>query len=93
MQQLSQIQQLTHSIMFGEFTNTELNSIIDAVKFARSNLIRQQARELKVGSSVRFTGRGGKVITGTISGIKIKNAVVSTPTGNWRVPMNMLEAV
>ena len=93
MQQLTQIQQINHTIMFGDLSNTELNSIIDAVKFARANLIRQNARELRIGSQVRFTGRGGRVVTGTISAIKIKNAVVATPTGNWRVPMNLLEEV
>ena len=92
MQALSQIQQINQSIMFGQFTDVELRSIIDAVKFARANLIRQNARELRVGDQVKFTGRQGVVYTGTVEGIKIKNAVVATPQGRYRVPMNMLTA-
>lgn len=94
MKELSQIQQINQTIMFGQFTNTELESILSAVKFARSNLTRHVANSIKIGSQVKFTSqRRGQTITGTVESIKIKNAIVATPLGRYRVPMNMLEAV
>lgn len=94
MKELTQIQQINQAIMFGQFSNTELESILGAVKFARASLTRQVANNIKVGSQVKFTSqRRGQTITGTVEAIKIKNAIVATSLGRYRVPMNMLEAV
>ena len=38
MQKLTTIQEINQAIMFGEFTNTELEGMIDAIKFARAGL-------------------------------------------------------
>ncbi len=88
-----QIQDINRAIMFGNFTNTELSSIFDAVKFARANLTRQVARSITIGSEVKFRARNGQFVTGKIEGIKIKNAVVNVGYTRYRVPMSMLEAV
>lgn len=88
-----QIKDINQAIMFGQFTNTELSSILDAVKFARASLTRTVARSITIGSEVKFRDRGGRTITGKIEGIKIKNAVVNTGYTRYRVPMSMLEAV
>lgn len=87
------IKDINQAIMFGSFTNTELGSILDAVKFARANLTRQVARSITIGTEVKFRGRTGQVITGRVEGIKIKNAVVNVGYTRYRVPMSMLEAV
>lgn len=87
------IREIKAAIISGGFSIEELNEVIEAVKYARSQLARDVARELKIGTQVRFTGRGGKIYTGTVEGIKIKNAVVSTQAGRYRVPMSMLETV
>ena len=86
------IKDINQAIMFGSFTSTELNSILDAVKFARSNLTRQVARSITIGSEVKFRARNGQFVTGKIEGIKIKNAVVNVGYTRYRVPMSMLEA-
>lgn len=88
------IQAINGAILAGGFTNDQLTSINDAVKFARSKLLRQVANSLSIGSAVQFTSnRNGKVFKGTIESIKIKNAIVNTQLGRYKVPMNMLEAV
>ena len=86
------IQQVNEAIMFGNFTNEQLNSIVAALKYARAQRAKQQARTLKAGDSVRFSSRGNTYF-GTIERVKLKNAFVKV--GNWQrynVPLNMLEA-
>lgn len=86
------IQQVNEAIMFGDFTNEQLNAIAQAVKYRRAQITKQQARALWVGDSVRFTSRGNTFF-GTIEKIKIKNAVVRVGTmTRYNVPMAMLEA-
>ena len=87
------IQSINAEILAGNFTNEQLNSIGDAIKFARAQLLRSVANTIKIGTSVRFSGRGGRVYQGVVEGVKIKNAVVNTQYGRYRVPMNMLETV
>lgn len=88
------IKDINSAIMFGNFTNDELTSVIDAVKFARTQLTQQNKRSLRVGSNVRFVStKTGMTLQGTVNKIAIKYITVSTPQGLWRVPANMLEAV
>lgn len=88
------VQEINRSILTGTFTNDELNSIIDAVKYARSQLGRDTMRQLRRGAMVRFTSnRNGQTYTGTVEDIKLKNVVVTTGLGKFRVPASMLEVV
>jgi hypothetical protein len=88
------IAEINKEIMYGNFTNDQLNSIGDAIKFARANLVRQTKRSLTIGSKVKFTSnRNGMTYTGTVDRIKIKFAVVTTPLGRYNVPVSMLETV
>jgi hypothetical protein len=81
------------AIMRGGFTNEELTSIIDAVKYARSQLGRAKLRSFGIGDSVKFTSsRNGQVYKGVVEGVKIKNVIVQTAVGRYKVPANMLEA-
>lgn len=94
MTQLSEIQQINSAIMFGKFSNTELDSILSAVQFAKASLRKQNIRQLMRGDTVKFhSTKRGMTMTGTVSKIAIKYVTVSTPQGLWRVPANMLEAV
>lgn len=86
------IQTINAEILAGQFTNEQLSSIIDAVKFARARLTEQTKRSLKLGSSVQFTSnKTGLTLRGTVDKIAIKFVTVRTPQGLWRVPANMLE--
>ena len=76
------------------FTNRQLDEISDAIRYARASLGHRVARTLSPGVEVKFTDRRrGTVVMGTVESIKIKNAVVATAQGRYRVPMNLLEAV
>ena len=93
MEQLSNIQQLNHSIMFGTWTDAELTSMIDAIKWNRAQLAKQNKRQLSVGDAVKFTSnRNGQTYLGTVEKIKIKYVLVKTPVGRYNVPANMLAA-
>jgi hypothetical protein len=93
MEKLSTIQQINSAIMFGNLSNVELNSIVDAVKFARTQLTKQNKRAFQLGDTVKFTSnRNGLTYVGTVRKVKIKYILVSTPGGVYNVPANMLEA-
>ena len=94
MEQLSTIQQINSAIMFGNLTNIELSSVIDAVKYARGQMTKRQTRALRPGDSVKFTSnRNGMTYLGTVDKVKIKYVLVRTNGGLFNVPANMLEAV
>lgn len=93
MEQLSTIQQINTAIMFGNLTNTELSSVIDAVKFARTQMTKQKTRTFKLGDAVKFTSnRNGLTYVGTVNKVKIKYIIVKTGSSLFNVPANMLEA-
>jgi hypothetical protein len=80
--------------MFGTLTNDQLSSVIDAVKYARSQLGKQVKRSIVKGATVKFTNtRSGMEMQGTVTKIAIKYITVLTNAGSWKVPANMLEVV
>jgi hypothetical protein len=88
------VQEINQAIMSGDFTNTELSLIIDAVKWRRTTLARLTKASLAVGDNVNFTSsKTGKNVTGVVIKIAIKYVTVKTITGLWRVPANMLSKV
>lgn len=87
------IQDINSAIMFGNFSNEQLNSIAMAVKYARSQLGQAKRREFRAGDAVRFVNsRNGQILQGTVVRVKIKYVLVNTGTGSWNVPAHMLEA-
>ena len=87
------INSINGAIMRGGYSNDDLNSIMDAVKYARSKLGRAKLRAFGVGDAVKFTSnRNGRVYQGVVEGVKIKNVIVNTSMGRFRVPANMLES-
>lgn len=88
------IKQINSAIMFDSWTDTELSSMIDAIKFARSNLQKRVKRSLSLGSTVKFTStKTGIAYQGNVEKIAQKFVTVNTGTGRWKVPANMLEVV
>lgn len=86
------IKEINSAIMFGNLTNDQLSSVIDAVKFARTQMTKQKTRAFKLGDSVKFTSnRNGLTYVGTVRKVKIKYILVNTPGGLFNVPANMLE--
>ncbi len=83
--------QINTALIQGTFTNDELSSVIDAVKFARSKLTQQTKYSLNVGDTVQFTSsKTRQTLVGTVQKIAIKFVTVKTTMGLWRVPANML---
>lgn len=94
------IKEINQAIMYGSFTSDELNSIGEALKFNRSQLVKQVKRSVTIGSTVKFTSnRDGTTYVGTVEKIAIKYVTVretnprSFARGLWRVPASMLEVV
>jgi hypothetical protein len=88
------IQEVNSSIMFGDWTNTELSSMIDAVKWKRATIAKLTKASLMLGDNVNFTSsKTGMNVTGVVTKIAIKYVTVKTAQGLWRVPANMLTKV
>jgi hypothetical protein len=84
------ISQINTAIISGNFTNDQLTSINDALKFARSRLASSTKHTLRVGSKVSFTGRSGQDVHGEVDKINIKYIKVRSGMTMWRVPANLL---
>jgi hypothetical protein len=88
------VQSINNEILAGNFTNDQLTSIIDAVKFARARLAEKTKRSVTLGSAVKFTStKTGITLQGTVDKIAIKFVTVRTQQGLWKVPASMLEVV
>lgn len=88
------INELAKEIRFGTWTNDEITQIIEAAQNARAQLNRRNIGQLRPGQGVRFTSnRTGHVYSGTVVETKLKNVIVQTSGGRYRVPASMLEIV
>jgi hypothetical protein len=89
------IQAINTAILQGSFTNDQLNSIADAVRFARSQITRRNTGSFVIGTRVKFYNRKtGVTYTGTVNKVKLKNILVDTDVGvRYNVPAAMLETV
>jgi len=88
------IQEVNRAIMLQTWTNTELSSMIDAVKWNREQLSKRIKRSIGVGDNVEFTSsKTGRVTRGFVTKVAIKYVTVNTGMGLWRVPANMLTVV
>ena len=89
------IKQINTAIMQGDFTNEELNSIGDAMRFARAQLVVRNKSALTIGSNVKFTSSTRGTISGVVKKINRKFIIVDQPGQfrSWRVPANMLEVL
>ena len=95
------IQEINEAICFGTWTNEQLTSMIDAVKYNRASLVAKAKRSLHIGDNVNWTsartGQFGRHpihnMTGVVVKIAIKYVTVKSVQGLWRVPANMLTLV
>jgi hypothetical protein len=88
------IQSINSEIIAGNFSNEQLSSIIDAVKYARAQLTKRNKQALSIRSNVEFTSnKTGRVMRGFVQKIAIKYVTVDTGAGLWRVPASMLKVV
>jgi hypothetical protein len=88
------IKEVNQAIMLQEWTNTELASMIDAVKWNRERLAKRVKYSLQIGDNVNFTSsKTGRNVTGVVTKVAIKYVTVKTIQGLWRVPANMLSKI
>jgi uncharacterized protein YwbE len=88
------IQDVNKAIMLQEWTNTELSSMIDAVKWNRERLAKRIKYSIRVGDNVEFTSsKTGRLTRGFVKKVAIKYVTVDTGMGLWKVPANMLTVV
>ena len=88
------IKQINSAIMFNVWTDAELSSMIDAIKFSRASLQKAVRRALTVGSTVRYnSAKQGRMVQGEVTKVAQKYATVRSNGQLWKVPMNMLEVV
>ena len=88
------VKQINSAIMFGNWSNTELSSMIDAIKWNRNQLMKQVKRSIALGDNVNFTStKTGMNKTGAVTKIAQKYVTVRCVDVLWRVPANMLTVV
>ena len=88
------IQQVNSAIMLQTWTDVELRSMIDAVKWNRANLAQRIKRSISQGDNVEFTSsKTGRLTRGFVTKVAIKYVTVDTGMGQWRVPASMLTRV
>ena len=88
------IKEVNQAIMLQSWTNTELTSMIDAVKWNRERLAKQIKRSISIGDNVEFTSsKSGRLMRGFVTKVAIKYVTVNTGMGLWKVPANMLSVV
>lgn len=88
------VKQINSAIISGNLTNDELNSIAQAIKYARGQLAQNIKVSLRVGDNVNFTStRTGRNTTGVVTKVAIKYVTVRSTDGLWKVPANMLTAI
>jgi exosome complex RNA-binding protein Csl4 len=89
------IQTINAEILQGAFTIEQLDSINDAVKFARSRIAQANAFTLRAGAKITINHpKLGGTVGGTVLKVKIKKADVKLNNGFiYTVPLSMLTAV
>ena len=60
------VREIKSAIISSDLTNDDLNELVMAIRFARSQLVKEVKRSLRVGDTVKFTGRNG-VTQGTLA--------------------------
>ena len=97
MKQLTAQQQVCQQIMFGNFTNEELNGIAQAIQFARASITKANISSIRAGAHVEWkSSKTGKTVTGEVTKVGRKFVVVrehGMSFSNWRVPANMLTVI
>lgn len=83
---------ITQEISHGSFTNDQLESIIRAVRYRRSEIGREVRRSVRVGDMVQFYHPGlAQTLKGSVKEVLVKNVMVTTQGRIYRVPASLLE--
>jgi len=87
---MTKFETLSHFVLT-QADNEELNTLIEYIKMRRQQITKSNVRSITKGAKVTFTDKRGKVYNGTVMDVKIKNLVVETQYGRYRVPASMVK--
>jgi hypothetical protein len=87
------IQAINSAIVTGKFSIDDLDSIQDAVKFARSRIASTLVCTLTKGTKVRVNHVKVQGMVGTVLKVKIKKADVDFNGRIFQVPLSMCQVV
>ena len=88
---MTKFETLSHFVLT-QASNAELNTLNEYIKMRRQQLTKAVVRSVVKGDKVTFTSRG-TVYNGTVLDVKIKNLIVQTQLGRYRVPASMVTVV
>ena len=87
------IKDVNSAIMYQDWTDEQLVSMWQAVKYARERLAKKVVWSLSHGATVKFTNsRNGQVMVGKVTKINRKRVKVQVGMTIWTVPAAMLSA-
>jgi hypothetical protein len=85
------VNDISLAILNGDFSNSDLNNIGDAINYAKKRLADKSISSLNLGDLVSFsTRKDNTVYKGSIVKIALKYVNVKTADGVWKVPANVL---
>ena len=71
-------------------TASEIDLMVEAIKLRRTALARGSVRKLSVGDLVRFTGKRGETVQGSVVKLNRKTAIDNSGSQQWRVTASLL---
>jgi ribosomal protein L35AE/L33A len=90
---MTDIQTINSAIMNQKWTTDQLNSMVMAIKFARTKMNTQAAWSVKVGDNVKWYSRKhGRTIGGRVLKVNRKRVIVEVSSVRWTVPASLLES-
>lgn len=74
--------------------NDDVNLVIKLIKARRDAITRMNTATLGRGRRVRFTGRGNRIVTGTVEKVNRKTVIVKGDDNvTWKVAGSLLEVI
>ena len=87
------VSQITTAILSNDFSNDDLNVIVDAIKFKRARMTQTNIFTIRIGDNVQYNSRDGIKKAGRVVKVGRKNIHVNVNGTIWNVPANMLEKI
>jgi hypothetical protein len=86
--------EIVRAIISNNYSNDDLNKMVEAVQYARAQLGKAKIRSFAKGDTVKFYSTKRNVtVQGTVTKVAIKYVTVKDGFSLWKVPANMLESV
>lgn len=81
-------------VILNKCSNEDLNLVVRMLKARRDSIARMNTATLGRGKKVKFVGRRGVTVTGTVDKVNRKTVIVKGDDGiTWRVAGSLLEVL